>query len=661
MLGDRPPGQEQERFDVGQTSLMSRLSVQSRAVTLMLAAVVGYSVLPLLVDVSDGVGSVALLTGVWAFTHSAVNAAAVRRWSRQAGLRVRGSGLARRIPWWAYTAAFVAAFQWVFFAWSSRLTETAVTTLIFEFWPVLFLVGRRLLPSPGHKRPVAGGDLVLVAAAAVGLSLVIFSNSGTSAGSTSWAGAVFAGTALMIAAGERVAHLRSGELVAESLQTSRSENTAAETEPEAAASARTRTLIGAFQNVAARGTASVLLLIVGAVQHPGSGEPLAVTIAVGFGLGAVHAVSGLTFSYANHLSDTDTINSLYFAVPTLALVWLWTFTDVTVSHPALFVAGGIGVLAVNMVIHLDPEGTGRRTAASGTHQTDHGFKALILSLWASGTFVTLRDDMLPRGMLRWQAGDYWAMLTLVATVFVFVLSFRQSRAAERDREADLHALKALAEIDTLRDIRQISPETADVLAGSLNRIDTETGIADIRDGYRQFRRTVLHTDLDDDADTDTGSVVARRRTLLHVETLANLRRRGRETTELAVLALFAALVCFAALLFRPARSDSPLSPWEGFGTEMISMNVAAAVVFLVFDLADRHRLRDSPTLRRTPKPDGGPDDEHQPAGWQLNLHVPADHTKKRAAQTVTVTLGAAIIAVFAALLRHKWITDLATG
>lgn len=605
----------------------------------MLVAVLGYSLLPLMVDLSGDWGSVALVTGAWAFTHSIVNAAAAHRWRSGDGLGVRSSVMIRRIPWWAYATAFVAAFQWVFFAWSSRLTETAITTLIFEFWPVLFLVGRRVFPAPDGKRPMTLSDAVLVGAAFIGLSLVIFGNNAGSASSASWVGAALAAMALIIAAGERIVHLRSGEIVAEALRPSeRTESVSASTD------ARTRTRAGALQNVVARGSASVLLLGLGAIEAAGGGVSLA-AIGIGVGLGAVHSVSGLMFTFANHLSDTDTINSIYFAVPTLALLWLWGLTEVNLSHPASFVAGGMGVLVINMVIHLDPEGTGRHLGHTDTPLSDHGYKALILSLWASGSFVVLRDDLLPSGLLFWQTDDYWTVLTLLTTVFVFILSFRQSRIAEREREADRLALKSLAEIEMLRDEQAMNQETADELIERLSEIDREGDASRIGDSYLKFRRILL-------ADRDNDTQRSRRELLLDVEILTNLRQQGREMTEVAVMALFAILIAFVALLFRPARREGPLSLWEGSGTELIAMCIAAAVVFLVFDLVDRRRLRDSPRLRQVSEV--ATEQHQQPPGWRLNLHTYGGQPAKRAARVVSALLGVVIIAVFAVLLVYKW-------
>ena len=81
-----------------------RLS-QMRSVHLMLAAVFGDSLLPLLVDLSGSWGSVALVTGAWAGIHSLVNATAARRWHQQSSIQIEPVALWRMIPWWAHAAA----------------------------------------------------------------------------------------------------------------------------------------------------------------------------------------------------------------------------------------------------------------------------------------------------------------------------------------------------------------------------------------------------------------------------------------------------------------------------------------------------------------------------------------------------------------------------
>ena len=365
-------------------------------------------------------------------------------------------------------------------------------------------------------------------------------------------------------------------------------------------------------------------------------------------LGAIHGGSSFAFTYANHLSNSDTINSLIYLAPALALGWLWAFTEVTVADPKLFIAGAVGVIAINMVIHLDPEGAGDGQGDYDGPVSGYGFKALVIALWASGSLVVLRDDWLPEGMLQWGAGEYWGILALSATVFVFILSFRQQRLDNREHESDRLALQCLADIDTLRYDSVITDADAEELRMHLQNVDSGRETRGIGTGYINFRNELMTNAGSDEADHRR----AKRNLLLDVEVLTNLRQQGREVTEAAVIVLFAATVVVVSLVFRPAGADGPLARWEGFAIEMVCMCIAAAVVFLAFDMYDRRRLRDSPRLHKIT------DDDHlkraEPDGWRLNLHS-LGSVGGAAQRNAALTLGVVVFAAFVLLLRHKWL------
>ena len=388
---------------------------QRRAVAMMAAVVAAHSLLPLLVDLSGGHGSVMLVTGSWLTAYSLPAAAvALRQNARQPMSALQ---LAACVPWWTWPIAVAGAFQWVLFAWATRHSETAVATVIYEMWPIVFLAARSSRWARSRKQPASGGDVALFCVAAAGLTLVVFSSSPT--GATSWFGIALALASLTLASAGVVVFVRVGEVVADRL--SRPDDDIL----------KTRT--GALHDAATRAPIGALLLIAGFWQESGPGSEANVSRALiaGVVLGVLHGVSTIGFGWANHLSSTDLVNSLYFAVPVLALGWLWLFTDVTVADSAMFVAGAAGVLAANTAIHLDPEGTGRRLG----HEAPiggQGFRALVLAAWASGTVIVLRDGMLPESMLRWTGGEYWGMLAVAITVSVLILSFRQARLAERE-------------------------------------------------------------------------------------------------------------------------------------------------------------------------------------------------------------------------------------
>ena len=621
------------------------------------------SLVPMLVDLSGAWGSVALVTGVWLSAYAATLAALAQRVSRrglrewrpriagvQAGPRVRRLIEARgveiygaELPLWLLAGSFCGAFQWVFFAWSSRYVETAITTVVFEMWPVGFLLVRslvqRLASSETDKRRISAMDFLFVGTAGAGFALVVFSGRDPLAGDTHSfpvLGVLLAVVALVLATTGRVVSVTAGEKA--TTETGDRERDAPFGWGVVLAKAGRSTVLVA----AARVLAVVVLLPVGAVEIMlGGPRPSAVALAAGAGLGVVHALGSWFFLLANHASRSDTINSFAYGIPVLAVGWLWVFTDVALSDQSLFWAGVIGVVAVNMVLHLDPEGSG--TDASGA--SGHGFRALVVSLWATGTLVLFRDRWLPAGMLQWGLGEYFALIGLGATVFVLILSFRQNRLSGREQEADRLTLHALCEIDVCSDRGLLDPPQHKLLIRHLESIDSKRTIKQIGASYLEFRRHTLTAA----ADRPPNDRERLRRLLRDVEVLTNLRQQGRHIAQLAVMTLFAALVVLLTLFTRPAAPDRGLSGWEGFGIEVFAMCFAAGIGFLVFDLLDRHLERDTPRLREVSQQAIAK--HKQPPGWRLNLLSYSDPTASR---VLSLLLGAVVIAAFVVLLQNKW-------
>ena len=152
------------------------------------------------------------------------------------------------------------------------------------------------------------------------------------------------------------------------------------------------------------------------------------------------------------------------------------------------------------------------------------------------------------------------MQTLCATVFVFILSFRQNRISDRQGASDQLTLSVHTQIQVCYDRRLLNDTQRNDLMEQLCEIDTRRKVIDIGEAYFLARHVILSavqkiTDLEDRE---------RLRLMLNdVEILANLRQQGRNVSELSVLALFAILSVFLALFARPELSSVP-GAWPGF-------------------------------------------------------------------------------------------------
>ena len=648
---------------------------QARALCSMLLAVGLYSLMPLLLD-SAGWAPVALLTGFLMVAQSVtvlalapiMGANAVPAAAQAKRLSVLGGWRLVRacwdtVPWLVRVAMFVASLQWVFFAWSVRLIDAAVTTVVFEFWPALFLVIGPLIRRVWSGRSDVSGpikaltspmDLVLVVLAATGLALVVASE-GSASGSApdrgGELGIILAGVALMLATLGAVVQITVGEQPR--LRRRAADNLKARapggSDWEGPSELVLRVSLTGVAQVLPRLAAGLIAIIWSLLDVVGDGSGLSTAaIAAGVGIGLIWGCAEPLFWLANHLSRSDTINSLYYGVPVAALTWLWLGTDLNIENVSMFLAGVTGVVAVNMALHLDPEGTGRDRQNSDVPTSGHGFKALVIALWASGALMVVRDDLLPESMLRWSMPEYWALLALGATVFVLILSFRQARLADRRREADRVMLSVHADIDSCHDDGLLDNDSRDLLLDSLHDIDTGREVKNIGSAYLELRATLMGSALPA-APAGAGGRGRLRALMRDVEILANLRQGGRNTVELMVMTLFAALTVFVALFVRPQMPGGEPEPWAAFVAELFVVAFASAVGYLVFDLLDRRLARDRSLLRRVSE--RAFNKHGQPPGWRLNLD---SYTNPKPHRVFANLLGCGIFTMFALLIYTKW-------
>ena len=547
----------------------------------------------------------------------------------------------------------ITSFQWVFFAWSISLIEAAITTVIYEFWPVLFLLLRPITVrmwsadsemSVIHKNKTTIGDVGLVLVAGVGLALTVLSEGQTESTEASLAesslGIALAASALLLASLSTTAQITVGEVKIARQRVAAHLMSTSSAPPTHSSELIAKLYVTGVTTAIPKAAAGLATVAWGAFQVGVVKDPVSVTaLAVGVLLGVLHAAGDMLFFSANHLSRSDTINSLYYGTPVLALVLLWALTEVEIGNTPMFLAGMSGVVVVNMALHLNPEDAGVQ-ADSYTRTSGHGFKMLVITLWLSGSIVLTRDDWYPESMLAWAMPEYWALLAIGATVFILILSFRQGRLAERQREADRLVLSTYAEIETCHDMGLLSLDNSSSLIKSLYEIDTRRRVSEIGSAYLDFRKTAQGT-----VDTLSQAGRARLRAVLRdVEILTNLRQSGRNVVDLMVMALFAVMTIFVALFVRPHALGNDPQAWVGFVTELFQVAFSSAIGFLAFDLFDRSLERDKSLLRYLEHDD-------YPKGWCLNI----ESRRGISHRVFSGLLSGAVFAVFAVLLHNKWI------
>ena len=324
--------------------------------------------------------------------------------------------------------------DWFLFTAAITLAPAAVVTILFELWPVLYAVlclsgwwRTRMLDGEDLDRSAAVTTLGFMSVGTAGVTLAVLSD----AGSQAWSWAATAGVAMAVLAAAMTASSTSAEQMMGKHQ--RWNQTLNATHVSAAGNALSKALLGGLMLLGV----TLWQLTDGTLEVSWAGLWWATAAA------ALHTGGTWLFQHANHLAvrnerqNAPQINSLFYLVPVGAVVLLTWLTDSAVARPALLICGLAGVVTVNMVMHLDPEGAGQWAHLAG----GHGFKALVLAVWVCGTAVVLRGYWLPARWQAWSVAEYWGMVGVCATVFVLMLSFCQSQLGERRRVMDRLTLR----------------------------------------------------------------------------------------------------------------------------------------------------------------------------------------------------------------------------
>ena len=253
----------------------------------------------------------------------------------------------------------LALFQmaWLLFAAAVVLADPSVVTVIFESWPMWFGF---ITVNNAWRKWMSDGDepglndqqngvvpmLLMLALGVAGVGLVVFSD----AESLAWSGQAPFG---LLLAGVGALAGAAGFATQQAIGVQQQQ-----------ATRRDHTAVSASSVAAAQLLVVPLLCIVAVVLS----DPLFMTCGVllSVATGGIHAASNWCLHRANHLAreahgkTAASINSLYYLVPVAALLVLAAFADTDIDRPGMFIAGVAGVVAVNVILHLDTEGAKQR-------------------------------------------------------------------------------------------------------------------------------------------------------------------------------------------------------------------------------------------------------------------------------------------------------------
>ena len=330
----------------------------------MAAAVAGYAVLPWLVWL--GVRDISLwwFATFWYVAYG-MSYVTVRQLTADSDDRAAG----RLVMWRDVRAArpalvgllTVSQLSWLLFAAAVTFADPSVVTVIFESWPLLFglitvsRIWRRHMTPQASDRPQrsTASTLLMLAVGVAGVALAVLSDAEPAA----WSQRASFGLLLAcVAAFAAAAGAAAQQAVGKHQQPGRS---------------RDLTAVSASGNAAAQMFA-VPFMAATAVTVDGVAQFTLRSVALAVIVGTMQMAANWCLHHANHLArethgdKAAGINSLYCLAPIAALGLLAVFADTDIARPDLLIVGAAAVVAVNIVMHLDPDGTRQQARSAGT-------------------------------------------------------------------------------------------------------------------------------------------------------------------------------------------------------------------------------------------------------------------------------------------------------
>ena len=252
--------------------------------------------------------------------------------------------VANRIMTWGMIFWSLEAFNPALFAWSASLVEVAITTVLYETWPImLIIVTGRLFGGKRYRRN-SMATLFSFAVAMVGVTMVIGSQSGEVGFEGVSFYAVPAGIALAVGAAVFNAMsgfgFRWGADMAETLSTTERHDT------------RSLEMFGIIVGVIVVNTLAIPLLVGVSVTR---GEPYETSMLL-VGLIAapvLNALPTILWRKSNLITDNLGVNVILYFRPLAALGLLYAFSLTSEVNMALLLFGAIIIVAGNIGVFLD--------------------------------------------------------------------------------------------------------------------------------------------------------------------------------------------------------------------------------------------------------------------------------------------------------------------
>lgn len=549
---------------------------------------------------------------------------------------------------WSLVVIAISGFHNACFVWSTKYIETAVAAMIYELWPIFMIYGfarfqptfkRKWYETHPQEAPssITTEQIFLILFATVGVIFMLGSQSVDSVLSFdalsfySYIGISLAFVAAIFGGASAAGSIYYGETLWHDI-----------TKIEDPSEIKHEltiwfTMLGL---TIARTATTTISLSLGFIISGPQGEFLTWSAVTGAVLVGTTFVIGAILLRVGNLSaprqTNPAINTLSFLAPALALIWLM-LVGVTVPRFDLFIVGAALIMAITILVQLKPdiERDPRKFGKQAKPGTRLGFTAFIMSIWIFGTFLYIRDEVMPSSWVVSSTGEYWGLVALSSTVFTLMLGFRMARLTTRINQEDETMLSLFRNSEHL--IRNEILVTD--MREHLSDLDTAPS-EQLRETYQAVRKSIVSGMENAQTHEDKTMLVTVEQQL---DSITHSKQQGRDIVELLSLTAFAAVTIILGLLLRQQGLQlNPLRPsWSGFMSEVFTLLFVSTIAFLCINLFDVRRDRQTTLIIQPSKLD-----------YQLFFRYKRN---LRAQHVVAVIISIFMSIVFCGLLAVKWL------
>ena len=299
--------------------------------------------------------------------------------------------------------------------------------------------------------------------------------------------------------------------------------------------------------------------------------------------------------FANLETQDLGVNAISYLTPVFSIGILAMFDRLGDVRPDFIVIGVTAVVAVNLFLNFNPE---QRLGFNSRLS----FKTLVLSFWLAGVLVYMKDEWLHGSIGLTSSGDYWGLLAVTSTMFVLILSFRITRMHTRTTFEETHTVLAFRKLErlvrlgvfdddsVLTSIADIdSTSDPQILAPNYDEARNKLQDAQERCAKAQKRSTASAEGAGPDHSKELADIEG------EIDALVLSKQYGREFAELVAVVLLGIVTVAIATVGAPFTT--------GFMRNLFAVVFSATIAFLIANLVDLRRERNTPFIY-----DVGPED-----------------------------------------------------